>query len=235
MPERSLGDLLRGRPRRASVQALDGVDLEVPTGTLVGLVGPNGAGKSTLLRILAGLVVRDSGELAVLGRSPDDDDAEYRRQVGYAVSDERSHFWRLTGRENLRFFAALNGASTARITSALAEVGLAEAADRPVREYSTGMKQRLSLARALLGEPRVVLLDEPTRGLDPGGAARLRQLVRQELLGRRGATVVYATHDLSEMRDFCEALLVLSRGRVVATGAWDAVAPAFSQVFEEVV
>ena len=155
--------------------------------------------------------------------------------MGYAVSGERSHFWRLTGLENLAFFGSLHGLNRKdaieRANELIALVGLAHAAHRAVREYSTGMTQRLSLARGLLGSPTFLLLDEPTRGLDPGSATKLRRFVSEELVGSRGISVLWATHDLEEMRTFCSSLVVLQNGRIAAQGEFDVVKDALSDVF----
>ena len=221
-PPLRLGALLRGRPRAADVVALSGLDLKVRQGELVGLAGPHGAGKSTLLRLIAGLLLPDSGEVRTSGA------------VGYAVAEERSHFWRLSGRENLRFFASLHGLigsqRDARVAEALGVLELEDAADRIVREYSTGMRQRLAIARGLLGAPQVLLLDEPTRSLDPRSAGRLRRFVKDELCGRRGSTVLYATHQIDELRDFCPRVVLLDRGRVAGDGAWASLGAAIAEV-----
>ena len=222
-------DVVRGRLRRPPVVALSGVDLTVAQGELCGLAGPNGAGKSTLLRAIAGLLLPGEGEVRVCGKPP------RQPAVAYAVSGDRSHFWRLSGRENLHFFASLHGMSgparTDRVREVLAVVELGSAADRPVREYSTGMRQRLSLARGLLGRPQVLLLDEPTRGLDPRSTERIRTFVADELVGRQGVTVLLATHDASEMRELCPRVVLLAEGRVRADGPFEDVQPAFDEVF----
>ena len=228
---------MRGRFRRDAIRALGGVDLRVEVGELVGVAGPNGAGKSTLLRSIAGLLLPDQGTVAVHGLSSETDERRFKCLVGYAVADERSHFWRLTGRQNLAFYAALHGlsgdAAERRIDQVLDIVDLADQAARSVREYSTGMRQRLSLARGLLGEPQVLLLDEPTRGLDPKNARRLRRFVRDRLIAERGITVLYATHIVEEMRDFCPRLVLLHEGRIVGDGSFDGVQDAFREVFGE--
>ena len=229
------GHWLSGTFRLPPVVALDSISLRIPTG-LVGLAGPNGAGKTTLLRAMAGLLRPDEGSITIAGQPVRGHDPRFRSRVGYAVSGERSHFWRLSGRENLAFFGALHGksrvAALARADELLDVVGLADAKDRAVREYSTGMTQRLSLARGLLGTPSFLLLDEPTRGLDPGNAERLRTLVADVLVAERGLNVLWATHDLEEMRSFCTSLIVLEDGRVAADGTFDAVQDTLSAVFE---
>lgn len=234
-PNVTWGDLLRGRLSRPVVRALGGVDLTVESGELVGLAGPNGAGKSTLLRSIAGLLLPDIGSVATFGRPSTEGSVEYKRLVGYTVADERSHFWRLSGRENLRFFAALHGytgsARTEKVVEIAQAMGLTDDADRAVREYSSGMRQRLALGRSLLGDPKLLLLDEPTRGLDPGHAERFRIMVHDELMGRRGMTVLYATHSVAEMRDFCPRVVLMGAGKIVADGGFSEIEPYFPDVF----
>jgi ABC-2 type transport system ATP-binding protein len=218
----SLGQLLRGRLRGARVEALAGVDLAVQRGEIVALMGANGVGKSTLLRCVAGLLSPDAGQLRVLGVEAGRADAAFRRRVCYVVSDERSFSWRLSGEHNLEFFAALHGLdrrkARARIARAIEIAGLGAAAGRPVREYSTGMRQRLAIARGLLGDPELVLIDELTRGVDPRAAAQVRRLMREEL-GRAGRTALIATHDLAEAAELATRVVVLEAGTVVADGA----------------
>jgi ABC-2 type transport system ATP-binding protein len=198
--------LLRGRMRGDEIVALDGVDLQIFKGQVLEIMGPNGAGKSTLLRILAGLIVPTSGELALGG------------SVAFVVADERSFSWRLTGRHNLEFFANLYGyegeEARDRIAIALDRTNLAREADRPFREYSTGMRQRMALARGLLADAQIYLLDEPTRGVDPESAQMLRRYVKEELVERGGRTVVLATHDLLEARTLAGHVAMLRDGRI---------------------
>lgn len=218
--------------RRQYTIALDGVDLQVPRGSIHGILGPNGAGKTTLLKVLAGLVLSDRGSVRVngvdIGRHP----AQAGRHLTYVSGEERSLYWRLTGRQNLQFFAVLldvpRGRRSARVGEVLAAVGLTEAADERVVNYSTGMRQRLAIARGLLSDPDILLLDEPTRSLDPAAARRLTEFIREELVGRQGRTVVLATHNMQEAAYLCDQVAVLHRGRVVACGPIAALAARLS-------
>jgi ABC-2 type transport system ATP-binding protein len=213
------GITARGVSKRfRSVQALDGVSFDVAPGEVVALLGPNGAGKSTLLRILGTTVLPDTGTITVAGHDVATDAAGARRSLGVMIGDERAHYWRLSGRRNLMFFAALVGLSrreaAPRTHELLEEVRLTEAADRRVGEYSSGMKARLSLARALLADPPLLLLDEPTRNLDPLSAAHFRESASR-LASERGAGILFATHNLHEAVAISNRILVLSAGRVV--------------------
>ena len=204
--------------RFRSVQALRGVSFDVEPGEVVSLLGPNGAGKSTLLRILGTTILADSGTVTVGGHDVVHDAPAARRSLGVMIGDERSHYWRLSGRRNLVFFAALAGMTrteaAARSEELLEEVGLTEAADRRVGEYSSGMRARLALARALLAAPPLLLFDEPTRTLDPLAASRFRENISQ--VAREGnAGVLFATHNLHEAVAISTRILVLSAGRVV--------------------
>lgn len=211
-----------------SVTALAGVDLDVDRGEIVALLGLNGAGKSTLLRILGTLLSPDDGSAEICGVDVVADPAAARKLIGVMIGDERSLYWRLSGRANLLFYAALHGMrrdrARAQAAALLEQVDLVEASDRPVRNYSSGMRARLSLARALLGDPAVLLLDEPTRSLDPVAAGEFRErttrLARDQ---RRG--ILLATHDLGEAAAVADRIVVLARGDVVlqeATGELDA-------------
>ncbi len=214
------GIAIRGLAKRfRSVQALAGVDLDVDRGEIIALLGPNGAGKSTLIRILATTVLPDSGTARIGGFDIVAQSAAARRSFGLALGDERSWYWRLSGRQNLAFFASLYGLSRLdganRVDQLLSDVGLSEAADRRFDGYSTGMRMRLSLARALLPDPPVLLLDEPTRSLDPVAAVAFRQRVVG--LGReRTIAILYATHDLHEASAIATRVVVLAAGQVAA-------------------
>jgi len=213
-------DLLRGRLRGRRIDALRRVDIEVGYGEILGIVGENGAGKSTLLRLIAGLLVPDGGALEVFGAPIAALSHAYRAQVCYVLAEERSFAWRISGWQNLEFFASLHGyrgpEATRRIGLAIERVGLEKAASRAVREYSTGMRQRLALARGLLGEPQIFLFDEPTRGIDPLHASELRAFVADELLA--GRTAIVATHDLQEVAELCERVVALVAGEVRGVG-----------------
>jgi ABC-2 type transport system ATP-binding protein len=217
-----LGELLRGRFRAAAVTALVDVSLEARPGEIVAILGENGAGKSTLLKCLAGLLAPTTGRATVCGHDVAGGGVALRRDARYVAGDPRSFTWTLSGRVNLEFFAALHGyrrAEARRVAGELlARVGLDEAAaGRRVAEYSSGMRQRLALARGFLGDPRVLLLDEPTSGLDPK-AARVQRTLLRELAGA-GRTLVVATHLVEEARELDARTLVLRGGRVVFEGA----------------
>ena len=217
-PAARVSDLLRGRLRQAPVQALSDVSFRVAPGEVLCLMGPNGAGKSTVLRILAGLLVPTVGRARVLDTDLSATDALFRRRVAFMVGEERSFHWPLSGRQNLAFFAALHGHAPAQgraLAAALLErVGLSEAADRAFSTYSRGMRQRLALARGLLGSPAVVLLDEPTLGLDPQGARDLRRFLRDDVIRGAGRTAVIGTNDPAEARALGDRVLFLDHGHV---------------------
>jgi ABC-2 type transport system ATP-binding protein len=213
------GIRVRGVVKRfGRVLALDGLDLDVARGEIVAILGPNGAGKSTLLRILGTTVLPDEGTAMVAGADVVADPVAARRRLGLMVGDEHALYWRLSGRENLRFFAALYGIgkadAAARAEELLASLGLEAAADRRVLGYSSGMRTRLLLGRALLTDPPLLLLDEPTRNLDPVAAVEFREIALR-LAQRRGAGILFATHDLHEATSIATHVVVLSAGRSV--------------------
>jgi ABC-2 type transport system ATP-binding protein len=202
-----------------SVDALKGVDLEVAPGEVHALLGPNGAGKTTLMRILSGLVDPSDGSAHVLeqraGRSP-----ELRAMIGMVPPGDRTFYLRLSGVENLMFFARLHGlrrrAARERAVELLEAVGLADAGRRPISTYSHGMQKRLSFARALLSEPRLLLVDEATHDLDPVAAQQVRDLTAA--CARDGAAVLWATQRIEELHGFARRVTVLDRGTVAFSG-----------------
>jgi ABC-2 type transport system ATP-binding protein len=215
-------EILRHPFARTRVQALEGIDLCVPRGGVTGLLGPNGSGKTTLLRVLATSLLPDQGEVRVLGLDALRAPHEVRRRVGVVLSDERSFYWRLTGAQNLIFFAALHGLDGRRARARVAELGgllgLAAELDKPFRNLSTGWRHRLALARALLADPPVLLMDEPTAGLDPAAAERARRLLRERLAGELAKTVLVASHNLDEVRAVCDRVALLHQGRLRLEG-----------------
>src|SRR2546426_10466122 len=216
---RTIWQRLRREPdRRERFSAVDGIDLRVETGEIFGLLGPNGAGKTTTMKMLATLLIPTSGSIRVLGIDPLERPREVRARLGAMLSGERSLYWKLTARENLEYFAALYhvppGETRARIDRVLAAAKLADRADDYVERYSTGMRQRLALARALLPDPPLVVLDEPTVGLDPQASRDLRDRVRD--LKAQGRTVLLTTHYMEEADQLCDRVAIIDHGRIVA-------------------
>jgi ABC-2 type transport system ATP-binding protein len=199
--------------------ALDGVDLRVEPGTIHGLLGPNGAGKTTLLSILFGLVLPDEGTVRLFGRTRNEAGASWLDGVGGFVESPRFYPY-LSGRRNLQILAGLDGGGGQGLVQDLLDlVGLAGAAGQKVRGYSLGMRQRLGLAAALLRRPRLLILDEPTNGMDPAGIRDLRAaLVR---LAQEGLSVILSSHDVSQVEDLCASVTVLNRGRVAFAARLD--------------
>ena len=196
--------------------AVDGVDLRVPRGSAFGYLGPNGAGKTTLIRMLLGLTGATSGTMHVLGRPVPADRAAALAGVGAIVEEPRFH-GHLTGRENLTVIAAAREPEAhERIDGALARVGLARRADERVKRYSLGMRQRLGVARSLLADPELLILDEPTNGLDPAGMREFREMIRGFVA--EGRTVLLSSHLLDEVEKICDAVAIVDRGRVVMQG-----------------
>jgi ABC-2 type transport system ATP-binding protein len=201
--------------------ALDAVAFTVAPGEIHALLGPNGAGKTTLIRILAGLTTPTEGVVSVLGADATRGERSLRASIGLVPSGDRTLYQRLSGLENLVFFARLHGmrrrAGVARAEQLLEYVGLSEAARRPVGTYSHGMQKRLSVARALLTGPPVLLVDEATHDLDPQGASDVRDLVAR--LAHDGAAVVWATQRIDEIRGFADRVTLLGDGRVRFCGS----------------
>jgi ABC-2 type transport system ATP-binding protein len=216
---RTLWQRLRREPdRRERFRAVDGIDLRVERGEIFGVLGPNGAGKTTTMKMLATLLEPTEGSARILGLDVVTQAREVRRRMGAVLSDGRSVYWKLTARENLEYFAALYhvppGEQRARIAAALQAVKLDDRADDYVERYSTGMRQRLVLARALLPDPELLLLDEPTVGLDPQSARDLRDRVRE--LQAQGRTVLLTTHYMEEADQLCGRIAIVDHGRIVA-------------------
>jgi ABC-2 type transport system ATP-binding protein len=198
--------------------ALDGVDLRVPRGSAFGFLGPNGAGKTTMIRTLLGLTHATSGTMQLLGHPVPHERAQALERVGAIVEEPRFHM-HLSGRENLTIVAAVRGPGTLeRIDPALARVGLSERAGDKVKSYSMGMRQRLGVARCLLADPLLLILDEPTNGLDPGGIQEFREMIRA-MVEQEGRTVFISSHLLDEVEKTCDAAAIVDRGRIITQGA----------------
>ena len=220
--QRPLTHVLRGTAAKETL-ALDGVSLDIREGEVFGLLGPNGSGKTTLLKLLSTILSPTSGTARLFGIDVRQQPRRVRQLVGLVTAEERSLYWRLTARQNLRFFLSLYGVSgrqaEMRIDSLLDLFMLTEVANVRVAEYSTGMRQKLSIARGLLSEPRLLFLDEPTRGLDPAAAHNLLQLVRERAVRHLENTVILTTHIAREVEELCDRIATLNRGRVSYVGS----------------
>jgi len=221
-PAREPAIRARGLTKRfGSILALDGLDLEVPAGSIFGLLGPNGAGKTTTIRILTGLARPNAGEATVAGIRVGLDEPELRRRLGYLDQDPRFYGW-MRGRELLELVGRLDGLDGAALRDRVAEMlertGLTGAAERRIGGYSGGMRQRLGIAQALLHRPAIVFLDEPVSSLDPEGRRDVLSLIE----GMRGeTTVVVSTHVLSDVERICDRVAILDRGRLVTEAPLD--------------
>jgi len=212
------GWLFRGR--RRVVEALRGVSFEVRRGEIFGLLGPNGAGKTTTIKILSTLLLPDGGDAWVGGYHVVEEASRVREIIGVSLYSDRGFYWKLSGRENLLYFARLYHMSEReakeRIRYLLELLDLKEDADRLVEEYSTGMKSKLNIARALLHDPPFLFLDEPTIGLDPNSARKVREVILE--LKREGKTILLTTHNMFEADLLCDRVAIISRGRIVDVG-----------------
>jgi ABC-2 type transport system ATP-binding protein len=210
----------RGRGLKKKVTcAVDKADLQIGKGELFGLLGPNGAGKTTLVRCIATLLIPDSGSIDILGRDAFRDSLWCRQRTGLLTSGERTLYWKLSARANLNFFAALYGLSgkarDRRIDYLIELLGLKDVEHDRLERYSSGMKQKVSLARAILHDPDLILLDEPTLGLDPGFGRFIRRFIREELNQKQGKTILLTTHYMDEADELCQRIAFINKGRIV--------------------
>lgn len=215
-------EMIRHPLRSTFNTAVDDLSCEIFSGELFGLLGPNGAGKTTVFRMLSATTTPDSGTATVLGHNVVTQASKVRRVVSCVYSNERTLYWRLSAQENLRLWASLNnlhGAEgRARIAEVLQKVDLSDTGEKLVAMFSSGMRQRLLIARALLSRPRLLLLDEPTRSLDPVSARNFRHLLRHITSEGDGCTVMLATHNSEEAMELCDRVAVLDHGRLLALG-----------------
>ncbi len=206
--------------KEKGVTAVSDISLKIPRGQRFGLLGPNGAGKTTLTKMLCTLVLPSSGRATVAG-FPLAQSGAIRANVGLVVSDARSFYWRLSARRNLDFFAAMHGLNgrfaQQRVEEVLQAVDLTAVADRRFNTFSSGMKQRLAIARSLLHRPQILFLDEPSRSLDPTATQRLHDLLRR-LQAEQELTLFFITHDLAEAEVMCDEVALLHQGRIRAQG-----------------
>jgi len=242
VPKRYREILVHPWRERRRVLALHAIDLRIAEGDCLGVLGPNGAGKTTLLKLIGGILYPSAGRVLVDGLDTTRHNLHARRKVGYVINEERSFFWRLSGIRNLGFFGVLDNLSgeylRQRIAMLLSQVGLEDAGEKRVCDYSSGMKQRLAIARGLLADPDVLLLDEPTKSLDPIGARDLRRLLSLEVQADRSRTLVVATNQIADVVGLCDRLCVIANARIVGSmplsGAGEsAVAEFYRRVVEE--
>lgn len=216
-------DVIRNTGKRDVITTLDGVNIKVREGEVLCLMGPNAAGKSTLIKILCTLILPSEGNAYINGYDVVKEGQKARSSIGFVTTDERSFYWRLSGRENLQFFATLHNLPRtkvkARVDELLDVVHLKNRADEPFLNYSAGMKQRMAIARGLLNDPIVLFMDEPTRSLDPAAAKNLRDFIKDHIVGERGKTVFISTHQLDEAEQLCDQVAILDGGRIKVQGS----------------
>ncbi|MFH1776551.1 MAG: ABC transporter ATP-binding protein [Candidatus Omnitrophota bacterium] len=205
--------------KKKFVSALTNVSLAVKRGECFALLGPNGAGKTTLLRILSTLILPNSGSALVCGCRTGEDDTKIKSKIGIVTAEERSFYWRLTGRQNLEFFAAMYDLKNpAQRIEELFLLFKIDYADNRFSSYSAGMKHKFALMRGLLHNPPLLLLDEPTKSLDPTGAEELRNFIKEELVTCQGKTVFFTTHQIYEAEKIAGRIAIMDKGRIKACG-----------------
>ena len=215
----SFRELFRsGFKQRKIIRVLEDLSFTLERNKILCILGPNGAGKTTLLKIIATLVLPDKGEIFVNGNSEED---KIKETVGLLLEEERSLYWRLSGRQNLEFFAALYGLdrlSAEQRIQGLLGIFKVDYADKRFASYSTGMKKNFALMRALLHDPQLLLLDEPTKSLDYASALSLRSFIKDRLVKEQGKTVILTTHNMDEAADFADLFMILHQGKIYGLG-----------------
>jgi ABC-2 type transport system ATP-binding protein len=218
---KSMKDVFLGKG--ISTDALNGISIDIREGEIFGLLGPNGAGKTTLIKMLSTLILPTEGTASVCGYDIVKDEFRVRNIIGLIHSDERSFFWRLTGRQNLDFFAAIfsipGRLAKRRVEEVIAHVGMEKQADNLFHNYSTGMKQRLSIARGLLNSPKVLFMDEAMRAIDPISTRTIREFIKTMVSERKDMTIIMATNRLDEAKDLCHRVAILNKGQIVKCGS----------------
>ncbi len=209
--------------RKDELTAVKKVNIKIGKGELFGILGPNGAGKTTLIKLLCTLILPTEGTAYVNGYNIVGDSGKVRESIGFITTDERSFYWRLTGRQNLKFFASLHNFysydAQKRVDELLNIVGLINRANDKFLSYSAGMKQRMAIARGLLNDPEVVFMDEPTKGLDPGAAQNLRGFIKERIVKEQGKTVFLSTHHLGEAEQICGRIAIIDEGELRVIGS----------------
>jgi ABC-2 type transport system ATP-binding protein len=207
--------------KKSTKLAVEEIDFEVKRGEIFGLLGPNGAGKTTTIKMLTTLLLPTSGRATVLGMNVEKEVMEIRKRINLVMGGERGLYYRITGRQNLQFFSNLYKVPPEireqRIDELVELVGMADAADKRVEDYSRGMKQRIHLARGLVNDPEILFLDEPTIGLDPEIAREMRLVIKD--MACKGRTVLLSTHDMLEAEFLCDRIALISKGHIVALGS----------------
>ncbi|MBW1892802.1 MAG: ABC transporter ATP-binding protein [Deltaproteobacteria bacterium] len=202
--------------------ALDNISVTVNHGEIFGVLGPNGSGKTTLIKILSTLVLPTTGKAFINNIDVTADEKNIKKIIGYVVSDERSFFWRLTGRQNLRFFCSLNNISAPKTDKKIEELvslmGLEKEIDQVFQNYSSGNKQKIAIARGLLTDPQILFLDEPTKSLDPVVAYKLRRFIKDALVAESGKTVLIATNNMQEAEEICDRVTIIQNGKIRRSG-----------------
>jgi len=202
--------------------ALDNISITINHGEIFGVLGPNGSGKTTLIKILSTLILPTTGKALINNIDVAADEKNIKKIIGYVVSDERSFFWRLTGRQNLRFFCSLNNISTSKADKKINEIvslmELGKEIDQVFQNYSSGNKQKIAIARGLLTDPQILFLDEPTKSLDPVVAYKLRRFIKDTLVAESGKTILLATNNMQEAEEICDRVAIIQNGKIRRSG-----------------
>ncbi len=215
---KELRRIYKGRDKNPDIVALESLSIAIEEGEVFGLLGPNGAGKTTLVKVLSTVLLPSGGSATVLGFDVEREKAAVRPLIGIVFGGDRGLYWRLTGKENLEYWAALykvpSSVAKQRVPELLERFGLGDRANSTVETYSRGMKQRLHLARGLIGDARVLFLDEPTTGMDPIAAHDFRKQIHA--LREEGRTILLTTHDMAEAESVCDRVALIDHGRLIA-------------------
>ena len=226
--------LLHPFAKRKYFLALKNINLEIAEGDCVAFLGVNGAGKTTLLKLIGGLLYPHKGRIFINGYDSRKQNNLARKSVGFVLSEERSFYWRLTGLQNLEFFGALDNLFgpelQTNIHHLIEMVGLSMAADTPVANYSSGMKQRLAIARGLLSDPTILILDEPTKALDPKAKEQIKEIILRKIQSNRKRTILIATHRFEEAESLCNKVCFMGKGRLLGYKSLEEIADQYNSL-----